>query len=298
MSPIYDHIASNRHRTILFLLLFVAVITGLGWLFEYTNNTGVPYTLLAFGFATGSSGVSWFLGDKIALATSGARGPIKKEDAPELWRIVENLAITAGIPLPKIYLIEDGAINAFATGRKPETASIAVTTGAIQKLEKTELEGVIAHELSHIQNYDTRYLMLVAILAGSIVLLSRWFVHSLGYGERRKRDNDQLGGILLMIGIVLAILSPLFAQLIRMAVSRQREYLADASGALLTRYPDGLAHALEKIQQDTDPLDRATEATAPLYFSNPFGDGKSFASLFSTHPPIADRIARLRGMIQ
>lgn len=201
--------------------------------------------------------------------------------------------------MPKVYMIADGAINAFATGRDPAHASVAVTTGAIEKLEKVELEGVLAHELSHVKNYDIRYMLLVAVLVGALVMLASWMRRAFFWGGGKRRDNENNNGnaIILVVGIAFAILAPLFAQLIKLAISRQREYLADASGALLSRYPEGLARALEKIQQDKDPLDHANEATAHLYFANPFGDIRSkLTALFSTHPPINERVARLRGM--
>jgi len=240
---------------------------------------------------------SYFAGDKVALATSGAK-PITKEDNPYVYRLVENLCITAGLPLPKIYIINDPTINAFATGRDPAHASIAITQGAIDKLENTELEGVIAHELSHVKNYDIRLMMVVIILVGIIALVSDWLMRGFFWGRRSERERDQLSAILMIIGIVLAILSPLIAQLIQLAISRKREFLADADGALLTRYPAGLANALEKIGLANKlPLKTANNATAHLYIANPFGQSQKFLSnLFSTHPPLEERIAQLRQM--
>jgi heat shock protein HtpX len=198
--------------------------------------------------------------------------------------------------VPTLYLIEDSAINAFATGRKPELASIAITRGAIEKLENEELEGVIAHELSHVKNYDVRFMTLVGVLVGALIIVSDIFLRSRFFfgGRRSNRDNDG-AGIFMIVGIVLAILSPLLANLIKLAISRRREYLADASGALLTRYPEGLAKALEKIGQENQPMQRASKATAHLFLSNPFGNGKAQA-FFSTHPPLEERIKKLRGM--
>ena len=243
--------------------------------------------------------VSYFAGDKIALATSGAK-PIEHDDNKYVYHLVENLCITAGLPIPKIYLIEDASINAFATGRKPELSSIAITRGAIEKLTNEELEGVIAHELSHVQNYDIRFMTLVAVMVGAIVILSDIFLRSRWlFGGRRSNDREgggQLGVILLIIGVVLAILSPLIAELIKLAISRRREYLADASGSLLTRYPEGLASALEKIALENQPLRMASKATAHLFIANPFGSDKKFTNLFSTHPPIEERIKKLREM--
>jgi heat shock protein HtpX len=241
---------------------------------------------------------SFFAGDKIALASSGAKA-IVKTDNPYVYRLVENLCITAGLPLPKIYLIPDQGINAFATGRDPEHASIAITLGAIEKLKNEELEGVIAHELSHVKNYDIRLMMIVIVLVGIVSLLSNWFIRgSLFRRGKSDRDSGQLGGILMIIGLVLMVLSPIIAQLVQLAVSRKREFLADASGALLTRYPEGLASALEKISLEKAPLQRANNATAHLYIANPFGEKSKqfFNRIFSTHPPVAERIQALRQM--
>ncbi|KKT90782.1 MAG: Protease HtpX-like protein [Parcubacteria group bacterium GW2011_GWF2_45_11] len=212
---------------------------------------------------------------------------------------MENLCLTAGLPLPKIHLISDPNINAFATGRNPKTASIAITTGALEKLENEELEGVIAHELSHIKNYDIRVMTIVIICVGIITLMTDFFLraHFFLGGKRNDHNAGQLGAVLMIVGLVLAILSPVFATLIQLAVSRKREYLADASGVLLTRYPDGLAQALEKINRYNQPMPRANHATAHLYIANPFnGLNKKISALLSTHPPIQDRIARLRQM--
>lgn len=299
MSPIYDQIASNRRRTVVLIILFTLAVTFLGWALGQYTNTGEWATLAAVVFSILMSVFSFYAGDKVALLTAGAKGPLEKTQAPDLYRMVENLSIASGLPTPKIYLMEDEAINAFATGRDPNHASIAVTTGAVQKLQKTELEGVIAHELSHVKNFDTRYLLLVAVLVGALVLMASWFRRAVFFGGGRKNnDRNEGGNILLIVGIVFAILAPIFAQLIKLAISRQREYLADASGALLTRYPDGLASALAKIENDTHPLDHANEATAHLYFASPFGSkvGSRVSNLFSTHPPIEDRIKRLKEM--
>jgi heat shock protein HtpX len=209
--------------------------------------------------------------------------------------MVENLSITAGLPMPKVHIIDDKHMNAFATGRDPEHASIAITTGLINNLENEELEGVIAHELSHVKNYDIRLMMVVIICIGVITLLSDWMLRSMFWGGKRSSSNNKGGGAMIVIGLILAILSPLFAKLIQLAVSRKREFLADASGALLTRYPEGLAKALEKISHQQAPLRRANKATAHLYFTNPFSAAKT-KKLFSTHPPAVDRIQALRNM--
>jgi heat shock protein HtpX len=260
---------------------------GLGWLLP-----------LAVGIASFQAFASYWWSDKISLAISGAK-EIDKKTAPELYRTVENVAIMAGIPTPRVYVIDDSAPNAFATGRDPGHAALAVTTGLLTKLEKPELEGVIAHEMSHIGNYDIRLMSVVVVLVGIIALLSDWFLRISFWGGGD--DDDNKNPYLMIAGIVLALLSPLIATLIQLALSRKREYLADADGALLTGYPDGLARALEKISSDPEPLEAANKATAHLYISDPLKDheGSSrgwFAGLFNTHPPVEERIARLRGL--
>jgi len=294
----YQQIESNKRKSAILIIFFIIFILFLGWIFDKLTGYGYGGLILAMFISLSMSLFSYFKGDKIALWTAGAKS-IKKEDNPYVYRLVENLCITAGLPLPKIYLIPDPAINAFATGRDPEHASLAITIGAIEKLENEELEGVIAHELSHIKNYDIRLMMIVIVLVGMIVLLSDWLMRSFLWRRRNDdRDSGQLGLFLLIIGVVLALLSPLIAQLIQLAVSRKREFLADASGALLTRYPEGLARALEKISKETKPLLRANDATAHLYIANPFGEKtqKFFHKIFSTHPPIEERIKALREM--
>ncbi len=291
---IYTHITSNKRRSLVLMLLFFAIIIGLGYTIDQIQGTGSWFwVVIALLYGIGSALVGYYSGDKIALWTSGAQ-PISKEENPYLVRMVENLAITSGLPMPKVYVIPDDDINAFATGRDPQHASLAVTQGAISKLENEELEGVIAHELSHIGNYDIRYMTLVIVLVGTVMVLSDmfWRVRFLGRGGNNR--NNGAGGVILLIGVALLILSPLFAELIRLAVSRKREYLADASGALLTRYPEGLARALEKIAREGARIERATRSTAHLYFANPLSSGAS--SLFSTHPPIEKRIDALRKM--
>jgi heat shock protein HtpX len=290
----YKEIDSNKRKSLALMILFVFIIVGLVWAWAGYSEAGYYMIIPAAIFATGMSLTSFFAGDKIALATAGAK-QIKKDDNPYLWRIVENLSITAGLAMPKLYIIDDPAMNAFATGRDPEHASIAVTTGLINHLKNEELEGVIAHELSHVKNYDIRLMMVVIVCVGIITLLADWMMRSFIFGRRGRSDNNNKGNILMIVGIVLAILSPLFAKLIQMAISRKREFLADASGALLTRYPEGLASALEKISSQTIPLKRANKATAHLYISSPF-KGKGMSRMFSTHPPANERIKALRNM--
>ena len=293
----YSEIAANKRKTWFLVVIFTAVIVALGFFFG--KEYGDPYggIVLATAFATIMSLTGYFQGDSIALASAGARR-IEKKDSEYVWNLVENLAIASGTPMPAVYLIEDPSGNAFATGRDPKHASIAITTGLVRMLSKAELEGVIAHEMSHVRNYDVRVMTIVVVLVGIVMLLSDWMLR--GMFRRRGGNNGGEDGamLFLVIGIVLAILSPIFAQLIKMAVSRQREYLADASGALLTRYPEGLASALQKIADADLPLKSANHATAHLFLANPFDPHvtKKFEQLFSTHPPILDRIKRLREM--
>lgn len=288
----YNDIAANRRKTWGLIVLFTIVLVAIGWAFGVIEGNAEAGILLAVIVSTIMSLVSYYAGDSVALASSGAH-QIEKHDAPDLWNTVENLCIADGLPMPKVYLINDPSPNAFATGRDPQHASIAVTTGLLQLMEPVELEGVIAHELSHVKNLDIRVMTVVVVLVGAVVLLSDWLLRA-GF---RKQDRD-VPPILALIGIVLAILSPLFAELIKLAVSRSREYLADASGALLTRYPEGLARALEKIAAYDRPLARANHATAHLFLANPFDPHVTakFESMFSTHPPILERVKRLREM--
>ncbi|MBI2436790.1 MAG: M48 family metallopeptidase [Candidatus Magasanikbacteria bacterium] len=291
----YSQIDSNKRKTMLLIMIFIAFIMILAYIGAEYLDYGYGIMPFAIILSLGMTMVSYFKGDKIALKSTGAK-EIQKEDNPYVYRMVENLCITAGMPMPKVHIIDSPALNAFATGRDPEHASIAVTTGIISALKNEELEGVIAHELSHIKNYDIRVMTIVIVLVGAIALLSDMFFRIRFFGGGRDSDNKgQLGAVLAVIGIVLMIVSPLIAELIKLAVSRKREYLADASGSLLTRYPEGLARALEKISQSNTPLATANSATAHLFISNPF-KGKKISSLFSTHPPIEDRVNKLRGM--
>ena len=308
----YDHISKNKTESWLLIFSFLVIITALGFIFSQAYQT--PEILyVAVGFSVFSSLISYYFSDSITLALSQAK-EVDRQSNPDLYRLVENLCIAAGLPTPRIYIIEDTAPNAFATGRDPKHAVVCFTTGILQKLEKTELEGVIAHELSHIGNYDIRVMTLVVVLVGTVTLLADWMLRASLFGGRRKSNNNgggQLQIILIVIGILLAILSPIIATLIKLAVSRKREFLADASGALLTRYPEGLARALEKISKDTEPLEAANKATAHMYIVNPFHEdtglsqslgatsagGRSwFAKMFNTHPPVEERIQKLREM--
>lgn len=277
------------------LLLVIGVVGLYSW---YIRGDFV-LPIIAALFAIPSSLIGYYHGDKLALLANRAQA-LPDEAAPDVHNIVENIAITTGVPKPKIYIIDSPALNAFATGRDPEHASIAVTRGLLDRLDRTELEGVLAHELSHVKNYDIRFGTLVAIFVGFLVILSDLFMRMTFWGGLgRRSDNSregggQLGALLAVVGLVLLIVSPLIAKLIQLAISRQREYLADSSAALLTRYPEGLARALEKISAGP-PLTTAGNATAHLFIANPF-KGRSFGHLFSTHPPVEERIKRLRSI--
>ena len=290
----YNQITSNKRKSVLLIAVFMAIVLLLGWFIgEYTG-----YGYGSLGFAAVISFImalgSYYAGDKMALSVSGAKGPIKKEDNPYVYRMVENLAITAGLPMPKVYIIADSAPNAFAAGRDPRHASIAVTTGIVERLENEELEGVIAHELSHIKNFDIRLMTVVVVLVGIISIIAQWFFHFRFIGSNNREDRGA-GPIIALLGLAMIIISPIVAQLIQLAISRKREFLADASGALLTRYPEGLARALQKISAYTAPMKSANSGTSHLFIPNPFGR-KNISNLFSTHPPMVERIKALREM--
>lgn len=297
----YSEIDRNRNRSWLLIFLFTGILAAAGWVYGYVvTDTGPAGLVFALLLSLGMTLISWYAGDKIALATTGAVEITERSQFPELWNAVENLSIASGIPKPRVYVIDDDSPNAFATGRNPQHASIAVTTGLLRRMEKIELEGVLAHEMSHIKNEDIRVMMLVIVLVGTLTLLGDQFLR-FGFGGRRRRNRDSgdIGGILMILGLVFLILAPFIGQLIKLAISRRREYLADASGALLTRYPEGLARALEKIRDADIPMQRTSSATNHLWIAEPVsaGFGQRIAGLFSTHPPIDDRIAKLRGMI-
>lgn len=296
---IYDRIARNRRETWIMMTVFVAVAGGFAALIAYV--LGLPLVALPVVFAAlaAYATFSYYASASVALGISEAH-EVTKEQEPDLYRVVENLSIGSGLPLPKVYVIEDSAPNAFATGRDPRHASVTATRGLLDKLDHAELEGVIAHEMSHIGNYDIRVMTISVVLVGLIALLADLFMRWTWFGAGRRDSNRDRGGLLIIlfaVAIVLAIMTPIVARLIQLAISRQREYLADASGALLCRNPDALARALEKIAADPDPLEAANKATAHLYFSNPLRDHESFLNnLFSTHPPVEERIRLLRAM--
>lgn len=295
----YSSIDSNRRKSWLLIFLFIGLLAAVGWVYGYVlTDTGHTGLVFAVAISLSMTLISWYAGDKIALMTSGAVEVTEKSQAPELWNVVENLSIAAGLPRPRIHLIEEDAPNAFATGRDPQHASVAVTTGLLNRLNKSELEGVLAHELSHIKNLDVRVMMLVIVLVGALTILGDWFLHTSLLG-RRDRGREGGNGVLMLLGFVFIILAPIIGQLIKLAVSRRREFLADASGALLTRYPEGLARALEKIRNAAIPMERTSSATNHLWIAEPStaNFSQKFTALFSTHPPIDERIAALRGMI-
>lgn len=298
MANLYTHADSNTRKTWFLITGFLVFIIAVGWLFSYVlNSSAILYFAVILSVLM--SVTSYWFSDKIVLSMAKARA-IEKKDHPELYRLVENLCITAGLPLPKIFIIEERQLNAFATGRDKNHAVVAVTRGLLEKLDKTELEGVIAHELSHIGNKDMLISTVVVVFAGIIALLSDFFLRmSFWGGGRRNNDDNRAGALLMILGIVASILAPIAATLIRLAVSRKREFLADATGALLTRYPEGLASALEKISDDVTPMRSAHPATAHLYIDSPFNEKQShnwFVKLFSTHPPVEERIRALRDM--
>src|SRR3989344_3503736 len=291
MTNLYTHQDSNIWKTWILMGLFFSLIIGLGWFFSYFYND-VAILYVAVFIAIFMNIFSYWFSDKIVLRLHRAK-PVIREEYFDLWNATENLSITAGLPMPRLYVIEDQAPNAFATGRDAEHAVVCVTTGLVAMLDKNELEGVIAHELSHIGNRDMLLSTVVVVMAGFVALLSDLFLHSQVWGSGRSRNNNA-GAFLLLIGLILAILTPLAATLIRLAISRKREFLADASGALLTRYPEGLASALKKISLTSIPMRSANNATAHLFIANPFGAKVSgFHKLFMTHPPVEERIRAL-----
>jgi heat shock protein HtpX len=297
MSNLYAESDKNIRRTWILIGTFFLVVIGLGWLFSRIyESPGILFFAIIFAIIMNVT--SYWYSDKIVLALHKAK-PATRESHYDLWNSVENLSITAGLPMPRLYIVDDSAPNAFATGRNKEHAVVCVTTGLLHILDKNELEGVLAHELSHIGNRDILVSTVAVVLAGFVAMLSDFFIRSSMFGGR-DRDNRSSGGAWMLIGIVLAILSPIAATLIQLAISRKREFLADASGALLTRYPEGLASALKKIHADGNPLKTAHTSTAHLFISNPFGTSKTsqLIKLFQTHPPVEERVKALIGEIR
>lgn len=297
----YDLVGSNQRKSLFIVAFFVIFVVTVVYVMSIAFGFGSEFTAIALLFSAGTSFASYWWSDKIVLAISGAR-PIKREEFFDFYTVAENLCIGQRMKVPKLYVIDDTAMNAFATGRDPENAAICATTGLLARLDRAELEGVIAHELAHVKNYDIRLMSIVSVLVGSVALLSDWMIRMTAWGGRKRDDNagGQIGLILFLVGIVLALLSPIIAQLIQLAISRQREYLADATGVAMTKNPQGLIGALQKITADVEPLEAANKATAHLYIANPLknvhGGVGMFASMFQTHPPVEERIKALQSL--
>jgi heat shock protein HtpX len=295
----YEQIASNKRKSLVIIILFLLLIFFLGWILGEFTGLGKEGIVLALIISFVATFSSYYYSDRIVLAISKAK-PVTKREYPYLYNVVEGLSIAAGLPKPRCYIIEDSSPNAFATGRNPKNSVIVVTTGLLEKLNRVELEGVIAHEMAHIKNYDILLGTITVVMVGIAVLLSDWILRTFFWtgGRRSKKiGKGNAGTFLLLIGIIFALLAPFVAQLMRLAISRRREFMADASGVLLTRYPPGLISALKKLDSDTEPLEVANKATAHLYIVNPLKDIKGkINKLFSTHPPIEERISALEKM--
>lgn len=287
----YSQIASNKIKTFLIMSLFVVIIGTLGYAYSLYSGDSSS-VIIIFSIAVIYAVVSYFISSKVALTVNGAK-PITKQDNPRLYRIVENLSITTGMPMPKVYIINDSAPNAFATGRDPKHAHVAATTGLLDIMSDSELEGVMAHEMGHVQNYDIRVMMVVFACVSVVGLMTDFIMRMMWFGG--SDDDDGGSPIALVLTIVLALIAPTVALLVQLAVSRKREFLADATGALTTRYPEGLASALRKLEKHSTSLKRQNSSTAHLFFANPLKK-RSLSKLFSTHPPIAERVARLQDM--
>lgn len=297
MKTYYDLVSANKARSGVVIAVFIAFITAATYLICYTLGFDLSAVGIALIISGALSFVSYYYSDQIILSISGAV-PANKRDHFDFFTVAENLSRPAGIPMPKLYVLNDPAMNAFATGRDPQHAVVCATTGLLSKLNRTEIEGVVAHEMSHIKNYDTRLMSIVTILVGLIALLSDVLLRTNIRGKSDRDNNGNIGAILMIAGFVLALLSPIIAQLIQLAISRRREFLADATGASITKYPEGLASALEKLSASTTPLHQANKATAHLFIVNPLKNRKNtsqwFVNLFNTHPPLIERIKALR----
>jgi len=290
---IYKEREKNISKTWILMTLFLVIIIAIGWTFSYVYNNSL-ILVVAVVISLFMNVLSYWYSDKIVLSIYSAK-PVTREDHTDLWNITENISIAAGLPMPKLYIITEAQPNAFATGRDPKHSAVAVTSGLLEILNRSELEGVIAHEMAHIGNRDTLLQTVIVVLVGFVALLSDFFMRSQLLGAGRRDSDNKAGGVIVIVGIVLAIIAPIAVTLIQLAISRKREFLADATGALFTRYPEGLANALQKISADTKPMRMANHATAHLFISNPFGAKKSLMSLFATHPPVVDRINKLMG---
>ena len=300
---LYTERSKNIYKTWLLMTIFFGVVIGIGWIFSQVyGNSAILY--VAVVFSVFMNVLSYWFSDKIVLKMHKAK-PVDLKSNPELYRVLENLTIAAGLPMPRFYTIEDPAPNAFATGRNSKNAVVAVTSGLMEKLDRSEIEGVLSHELSHIGNRDMLVSTVAVVLVGFIAILSDMFMRSMWFGAMRSRDDNdsRVGSVMVIVGIALSILAPIIASLIHLAISRRREFLADTSGALLTRYPEGLASALEKISTYSHPMKTASNATAHLFLENPFGADSQkskktpwLIKIFSTHPPVEERIKVLRGL--
>jgi heat shock protein HtpX len=304
MLNVYEQVDRNKRKSLLVMIFFIIFIFLVAWVFARVFDLGPGVIGIGLIFAGMTSFISYYWSDKIILTISGARPADRKKDFI-FYTVAENLAMAAQIPKPRLYVIDDTAMNAFATGRDPKNAVVCCTTGLLSRLNRTELEGVIAHELSHVRNYDMRLMSMVTILVGLVTLLADWFLRGSSFLGGRKRDDErggsQIQAVLMVAAFLLALLSPLIAQLIQLAISRRREFLADAGSAMITRQPSGLINALEKLKADKEPLEVANKATAHLYIVNPLRNLHSgigwFSSLFNTHPPVEERIKALKAML-
>ena len=294
MINVYEQVSRNKFKSSLIIILFIGFILTATYFISHVFGYGNEFMFTALIISLFTSGGSYFWGDKIVITLNNAK-TAERKDFFDFYTVTENLSMTNGTPMPKIYIVDSPAMNAFATGRNPEHASICATTGLLQKLNRTELEAVIAHELSHIKNYDSRLMMIVSILVGTLYLVVNMTTR-ISFGSKNSDDNNNGNAIFAIIGLIMIIFAPIIAKIIQLAISRRREYLADASGVKLTRQPQGLIDALQKISQDPNKLETASTATSSLYISNPFKDNK-IANLFSTHPPIENRIAALKQML-
>lgn len=295
MINVYEQVSQNKIKSGVIISFFIAFILAATYLISQAFGYGNEFMIFALVISFFMSGVSYFWGDQIVVSLNHAQ-PANRKDFFDFYTVTENLSLANGTPMPKVYVIDTPAMNAFATGRDPQHALICATTGLLQKLNRTELEAVIAHELSHIKNYDIRLMMIVSILIGTLSIVINTATRASFFGGRNRDNDDNGNGIFAIIGIILIIFAPIIAQLIQLAISRRREFLADASGVKLTRQPQGLIDALQKISTDSNKMETASTATASLYISNPF-KGNKIASLFSTHPPVEDRIKALQQML-
>ncbi len=299
MNNVYEQVDKNKLKSTIVMVSFMGFIAFVAWIYGQATDMGASFVGIALVISGIMSFGSYYYSDKIVLSLSGAK-PANRQDNFDFYTVTENLCIGAQLPMPKLYVIPDTAMNAFATGRDPKHAAVVATTGLLQRLDRSELEGVVAHELSHVGNYDIRLMSIVTILVGTVTLLADWFLR-MSWSGRKSKNSEGGSGIIAIIAIVLTLLSPIIAQLIQLAISRQREYLADASAAKLTRQPSALASALRKLSTDTEPLEAANKATAHLYITNPLKNRKDtvswFAGMFATHPPIEKRIQVLESMM-